>query len=209
MEAMAKLKQSMLTGNIKEVEFYTRAELDKGILWSDILEQNLIPLMDKVGQDFSKGIAFLPELIAAGMAMSKAVAVIKESLGDIEIEPKAIIVLGTVFEDIHDIGKNIVKMSFEAAGFKVIDVGIDVQPEDFVKSCRENQADLIGISSLLSTTMLNLEATIARIRNEEPDVKIMGGGNPITPEFAKKIGADGYAPDGYIAVKKAEKLLGL
>lgn len=206
-DTIAKLEQNFIKGKIKEIEIYIKAELDKGIFWSDILEKTLIPLMDKIGQGFSEGTYFLPELMAAGKVMARAVEVIKESLGDVEIEPKGTIVIGTIFEDLHDIGKNIVIMNFEAAGFKVIDLGIDVVPEEFVKSCRETNADLVGISALLSTTSLNLEAAIKRIREEKLDVKIMVGGNPITPEFAEEIGADGYAPDGYLAVKKARELL--
>jgi len=118
-----------------------------------------------------------------------------------------IIVLGTIFGDVHDIGKNIVKMNLEGAGFKVIDLGTDVRPEVFIKACRENRADLVGISALLSSTMLNMETAIKRIR-EEVKVKILVGGAPLTEEFAAKFGADGYAPDGYLAVRRAKELLG-
>lgn len=202
-------KQSMLRGNIKEIEQYTHGELDKGVPWMDILEKTLIPIMDEIGQGFSNGSLFLPELMAAGMAMSKAVEVIKERLGDRKLEPKGTMVLGTIYDDVHDIGKNIVKMNFEAAGFRVIDLGIDVQPERFIKASRESKADLIGISALLTATMLNLGPAIRQIREEVPGSKIMVGGNPVTAEFAGKIGADGYAPDGYLAVKRGKELLGL
>jgi len=207
MGTIEELEQSILSGNIKEVERYTQAELEKGIFWSDIFENTLSPLMDKIGQGFSAGTYFLPELIAAGMAVTGAVKAIKESLGDIEIETKGTIVMGTIFKDIHDIGKNIVILNLEGAGFKVVDLGIDVQPDKFVRSYRDNHADLIGISALLSTTMVNLEPAIKQIRAEEPNAKIMVGGNPITPEFANNIGADGYASDGYQAVLKAKELL--
>lgn len=209
MEIIEKLEQSILKGNPKEVALYTKAELEKGIFWSDIFENTLIPLMDRIGQGFSEGTYFLPELIVTGNAVSGALEVIKESLGEIEIESKGTIVMGTVFGDIHDIGKNIVIMNLEAAGFEVIDIGVSVEPEEFVKSCRENEADLVGISALLTTTMLNMETTIKLIREEVPGTKIMVGGNPITPEFAKKIGADGYAPDGYQAVLKTRELLNI
>lgn len=209
MGTIEELEQSILNGNIQEVALYTKAELEKGIFWSDIFENTLSPLMEKIGQGFSEGTYFLPELIATGIAVAGAVEVIKDSLGDIEIESKGTIVMGTIFEDIHDIGKNIVTLNLEAAGFKVVDLGIDVQPKEFVKSCRDNKADLIGISALLSTTMVNLEPALKQIREEEPNVKIMVGGNPITSGFAKKIGADGYATDGYQAVLKARELLNI
>ncbi|MBW1997824.1 MAG: cobalamin-dependent protein [Deltaproteobacteria bacterium] len=209
MGAYEKLKQSMLEGNIQEIEQYVREELGRSAPWMDILEKDLIPLMDEIGREFSNGSIFLPELMAAGITMSRAVEFIQKSLGDPRIEPKATMVLGTIYEDVHDIGKNIVRMNFEIAGFKVIDLGIDVQPERFIKSSRENRADLVGISALLTATMLNLEPAIRKIREENPDVKIMVGGNPVTAQFAEKIGADGYAPDGYLAVKRAKELLGL
>lgn len=203
------LEQSILSGNIKAVEQYTKVQLKKGIFWSEIFENTLSPLMDRIGQGFSEGTYFLPELIATGMAVTGAVEAIRESLGDIEIELKGTIVMGTIFKDIHDIGKNIVILNLEGAGFKVVDLGIDVQPDKFVQSYRDNNADLVGISALLSTTMVNLEPAMKHIRAEEPDAKIMVGGNPITPEFARKIGADGYAPDGYQAVLKARELLNI
>jgi 5-methyltetrahydrofolate--homocysteine methyltransferase len=209
MGPIEELLQSILKGNITAVEQYTKTELEKGIFWSDIFENTLSPLMDKIGQEFSEGTCFLPELIATGDAVSRAVEAIRESLGDIEIESKGTIVMGTIFEDIHDIGKNIVIMNLEGAGFKVVDLGIDVRPDQFVKSCRENKADLVGISALLSTTMVNLAPAIKQIHQEAPGVKILVGGNPITPGFAKKIEADGYAPDGYQAVLKAKELLNI
>lgn len=209
MGTIEKLQQSILKGNTKAVEQYTKAELEKGIFWSDIFEKTLSPIMDRIGQGFSKGTCFLPELIATGDAVSRAVEVIRESLGDTEIESKGTIVMGTIFKDIHDIGKNIVILNLEGAGFKVLDLGIDVQPDQFVKGCLDNNAELVGISALLSTTMVNLEPAIKQIHQEAPGVKIMVGGNPVTPEFAKKIEADGYAADGYQAVLKARELLNI
>lgn len=209
MGTIEELQQSILKGNTTAAEQYTKAELEKGTFWSDIFESTLSPLMDKIGQGFSEGTYFLPELIATGDAVSRAVEAIRESLGDIELESKGTIVMGTIFEDIHDIGKNIVIMNLEGAGFKVVDLGIDVQPDLFVKACWYNKADLVGISALLSTTMVNLESAINQIHQEAPGIKIMVGGNPITPEFAKKIAADGYAPDGYQAVLKARELLNI
>ena len=206
---MAKLKESIFQSNLDDAEKYTKEELDRGTLWSEIVETALMPAIDKIGQDFSEGIVFLPELMSAGMAMSKAIEVIKENLIGMEMETKKTIVLGTVFDDLHDIGKNIVKMNFELSGFKVIDLGIDVPAEEFSKACTENKADIVGISTLLSTTMPNVAPTIKQIRKANPSVKIMIGGNPITPDFAEEAGADGYAPDAYLAVKKAEELLGM
>jgi 5-methyltetrahydrofolate--homocysteine methyltransferase len=120
---------------------------------------------------------------------------------------KGVFVIGTIFGDVHEIGKNIVKICLEGAGFRVVDLGTDVPPESFAQACRENKADLVGISALLSSTMLNIEQAIKVIRKENPKVKIMVGGAPLTEEFARKLGADGYAPDAYLGTQKAKELL--
>jgi 5-methyltetrahydrofolate--homocysteine methyltransferase len=209
MENLELIRECIFRGDRDGAIQYTKSELDKNTPWSDILEKAMIPAMDQIGEEFSKGNAYLPELIAAGDAMTKAFQAIKEKHGGSEIKQRGTVVIGTIFEDVHDIGKNIVKMNFEGAGFRVIDLGTDVKPEQFVEACRKNSADLVGISSLLSTTMLNIERAIEEIRESGLKVKIMVGGNPVTEEFAAKIGADGYAPDGYQAVQKAKRLLNI
>jgi 5-methyltetrahydrofolate--homocysteine methyltransferase len=203
-----KIMESILNGNGEEAIKYTKMEMDKGTSWSMVLEKAMIPAMEKIGADFSKGTAFLPELIAAGYAMSKAVEVFKSRMADPGKGQIGTVVMGTIFGDVHDIGKNIVKICLEGAGFRVIDLGTDVQPEAFIEACRKNKADLVGISALLSSTMLNMETAIKRIREEKLPVKIMIGGAPLTEEFAAKFGADGYAPDAYLAARKAKELLG-
>jgi 5-methyltetrahydrofolate--homocysteine methyltransferase len=209
MKNLELIRECIFKGDRDGAIQYTISELDKNTPWSDILERAMIPAMDQIGEEFSRGNLYLPELIAAGDAMTKAFQVIKERHGGSEFKQRGTVVMGTIFEDVHDIGKNIVKMNFEGAGFKVVDLGIDVKPEQFVEACRENRADLVGISSLLSTTMLNIGRAIEEIRESGLKVKIMVGGNPVTEEFAAKIGADGYAPDGYQAVQKAKKLLNI
>lgn len=209
MENLEMIRECIFKGDRDGAAQYTQSELDKNTPWSDILEKAMIPAMDQIGEEFSRGNAYLPELIAAGDAMTKAFMAIKERHGGSEIKQRGTVVMGTIFEDVHDIGKNIVRMNFEGAGFRVVDLGTDVKPEQFVEACRENSADLVGISSLLSTTMLNIERAIEEIRESGLKVMIMVGGNPVTEEFAAKIGADGYAPDGYQAVQKAKKLLNI
>lgn len=207
MELIQKIRESILTGQQEQAVMHTRTALEEGIPPAQILSKAMITAMDEIGSNFSKGIAYLPELIAAGNAMSKAVDVMREKMVWAGIEPIGTIVLGTIFEDVHDIGKNIVKMNFEGAGFRVVDLGVDVQPEQFIKACKENGAVLVGISALLSTTMLNVKPAIKQIRDENLGIKIMVGGSPFTEEFAERIGADGYAPDAYKAVRNAKKLL--
>ncbi len=206
-ELLEMVEKSIYSGRAKEATKYTRQQIESGVPWREILNRAMLPALDRVGREYSEGTAFLPEMIAAGMAMTAAVEVIKGHLGGENFRSKGTIVLGTVFDDVHDIGKNIVKLNLEGAGYKVIDLGIDVQPDVFIGSCRDAAADIVGISCLLSTTMANLEKTVAAIRDSDVEIKIMVGGNPVTAEFARRIGADGYAPDGHLAVKKADELV--
>ncbi len=208
MDELGRIRESILTGNSDDAVKFTKMEIAKGTSWPDILQKALIPAMDQIGQEFSDGKAYLPELIAAGYAMSKTVEAVKLQMPSTDLGKMGTMVMGTVFGDVHDIGKNVVKMNMEGAGFKVIDLGNDVQPEAFVAACRENKAELVGISALLSSTMLNMETVIRKIREQKLPVKILVGGAPLTEEFAAKFGADGYAPDGYLAVRKAKELLG-
>ena len=208
MTTLAALQESIHSGNSRESVKFTKMELDKGTPWDEILKKAMLPAMNQVGEEFSKGTAYLPELIAAGNAMTKCVEVIKTNIPSMGMGDKGVFVIGTVFGDVHDIGKNIVKICLEGVGFRVVDLGTDVPPELFAKACRENKADLAGISALLSSTMLNIEQAVKAIRRENPHVKIMVGGAPLNEEFARNLGADGFAPDGYLAAKKAEELLG-
>jgi 5-methyltetrahydrofolate--homocysteine methyltransferase len=183
-------------------------ELEKGTPWSEILLKSMLPALDQVGDEFSKGTAFLPELIAAGHAMTKAMEVMKAGVPAAGLGNQGVFVIGTIFGDVHDIGKNIVKICLEGAGFRVVDLGTDVHPESFAQACRENKADLVGISALLSSTMLNIEQAVKAVRKENPQVRVMVGGAPVTEEYARRLGADAYAPDAYLAAQKAKELLG-
>ncbi|MBP1715563.1 MAG: corrinoid methyltransferase [Deltaproteobacteria bacterium] len=208
MSTLAALRESIHSGNSRESVKFTKMELDKGTRWDEILNKAMLPALNQVGEEFSRGTAYLPELIAAGNAMTKSIEVIKANIPSVGLGYKGVFVIGTVFGDVHDIGKNIVKICLEGAGFRVVDLGTDVPPETFAQACRENQAELAGISALLSSTMLNIEQAVKAIRRENPHVKIMVGGAPLNEEFARNLGADGFAPDGYLAAKKAEELLG-
>ena len=207
MSSLAAIRESIYSGNSKDSVKYTKMELEKGTPWGEILQKAMLPAMNQVGEEFSKGSAFLPELIATGNAMSKSVEVVRAGVPSMGTGEKGVFVIGTIFGDVHEIGKNIVKICLEGAGFRVVDLGTDVPPESFAQACRENKADLVGISALLSSTMLNIEQAIKVIRKENPKVKIMVGGAPLTEEFARKLGADGYAPDAYLGTQKAKELL--
>ena len=208
MSSLEALRESIYMGNSKASIKYTQMELEKGTPWGEILQKSMLPALNQVGDEFSKGTAFLPELIAAGHAMSKAVEAIKAGVPGLGLGDKGVFVIGTIFGDVHDIGKNIVKICLEGAGFRVVDLGTDVHPETFAQACRENKADLVGISALLSSTMLNIEQAIRAVRKESPKVRILVGGAPLTEEYARKLGADGFAPDAYLAAQKAKELVG-
>jgi 5-methyltetrahydrofolate--homocysteine methyltransferase len=208
MSGLADIRESIYQGNSKDSVKYTKMALEKGTPWGEVLQKAMLPALNQVGDEFSKGTAFLPELIAAGHAMTKSVEVIKANIPGIGLGDKGVFVIGTIFGDVHDIGKNIVKICLEGAGFQVIDLGTDVHPESFAQACRENKADLVGISALLSSTMLNIEHAIKAVRKENPKVRIMVGGAPLNEEYARRLGADAYAPDAYLAAQKAKELVG-
>jgi 5-methyltetrahydrofolate--homocysteine methyltransferase len=207
MSNLAAIRESIYSGNSRESMKFTKMELEEGTAWGEILKKAMLPAMNRVGEEFSKGTAYLPELIAAGNAMTKSIEVIKANIPSVGLGDKGVFVIGTVLGDVHDIGKNIVKICLEGAGFRVVDLGTDVAPEAFAQACRENKAHLVGISALLSSTMLNIEQAVKAIRGENPGVKVMVGGAPLTEEIAREMGADGFAPDAYLAAKKAEELL--
>ena len=208
MSYLGNIRESIYKGSSRDSVKHTKMELEKGTPWSEILLKSMLPALDQVGDEFSKGTAFLPELIAAGHAMTKAMEVIKASFPAAGLGNQGVFVIGTIFGDVHDIGKNIVKICLEGAGFRVVDLGTDVHPESFAQACRENKAELVGISALLSSTMLNIEQAIKAVRKENPQVRVMVGGAPVTEEYARRLGADAYAPDAYLAAQKAKELLG-
>jgi len=168
----------------------------------------MVSAMGEVGRLFEEGEYFVPEMLIAARAMKTGMEILKPELVDADIKPAGTVIAGTVKGDLHDIGKNLVCMMLEGAGFQVIDLGSDVSPEAFVNAVKEHHPDFLAMSALLTTTMPNMQNTIealeaAGVRN---DVKVLIGGAPITDSYAEKIGADGYAPDASRAVKLAQSL---
>ena len=184
-----------------------QAELEHGTDITTILNEGLIAAMDEVGKLYSQGIFFVPEMLMAAEAMKRGVSLLQPHLTSTGAEPKGTIVLGTVKGDQHDIGKNLVAMMLECSGFKVIDLGVDVDTAKFLAAARNSNADIVAMSALLSTTMSAMEGTISKIRTEGNNLKTMVGGAPLTQAFADKIGADGYSPDAPGAVVLARKLV--
>lgn len=180
--------------------------IEAGVDSEVILNEGLIGAMDEVGKLFSEGELFVPEMLMAANAMKAGMQVIKPYLkGD--DGGRGLVVIGTVEGDLHDIGKNLVSMMMESAGFEVIDLGIDVPAEKFINTARDNKANIICLSALLTTTMTTMGETVEAIRNSDLNVKTMVGGAPVTQEFANEIGADGFSEDAGEAVILARTLI--
>jgi len=205
-----KFAQALFKGSVEEVKKLTQELLDGGEKAENILNQGLIKAMDQVGVKFKNCEIYIPEVLIAARAMHAGLAVLKPVLAKSGPSAAAKIVLGTVKGDLHDIGKNLVGMMLEGAGFEVVDVGIDVPAEKFVQAAKEQGAKVIGMSALLTTTMMQMKATVEMVKAAGlAKVKIMVGGAPVTQEFAKQIRADGYAADAASAVEKVKELLGM
>ena len=203
------LYEGILDGDMGAVPSQVQAALDAGIPPNVILNDGMIAAMAEVGQLFEEGEFFVPEMLISARAMQAGLAVLKPHLVASGIEPIGKIVVGTVQGDMHDIGKNLVTMMLEGAGFEVIDLGVDVKPEHFIQAIQENKPQVVAMSALLTTTMPKMGITIDAIREAGvlDSVKIMVGGAPVTAEFAKKIGANGYAADASQAATLAKSFL--
>jgi len=169
--------------------------LADGIAPDDVLSKGLVVGMGRVGQKFSENKVFVPDLLMAAKAMSAGMAHLKPYFESGQAHHKGVFVIGTVQGDLHDIGKNLVAMVVEGGGWKVIDLGVDVSPEKFLSAVQENPGAAVGLSALLTTTMVNMEKTVKLVKETVPGTKVIVGGAPLTAEFANKIGADGYSPD--------------
>ena len=192
---MDQLREFVITGNDSETVERTKALLEEGIEAEAIMKQALIPAMDEVGDLFQKGEYFLPEMMVAARAMQQGLEVLRPKLVDEGIDPLGKVVMGTVKGDLHDIGKNMVIMALEGAGFEVIDLGIDVPPMKSVEAVNEHKPQVLGISALLTTTMAAMKDTVDAMKAAGLDVKIMIGGAPVSQEYADEIGADFYGVD--------------
>jgi 5-methyltetrahydrofolate--homocysteine methyltransferase len=208
-ELMTNLGETLLAGNVEEIKGLTEEALRSGASPQDILEEGLRPAMESLGDRFSRGEAYLPELLVAADTMKASMEILQPAIVRGGVPPKATMLLGTVEGDIHDIGKNLVKMMFEGAGFRVIDLDINVKAEKFLEAYHKENPDLVGLSALLTTTIGEMEKVIQAIREFDPNAKFIVGGAPITQEFADRVGADGYAPDAGGAVKVGNRIIGL
>ncbi|KPK94971.1 MAG: methyltransferase [Anaerolineae bacterium SM23_ 63] len=181
-----------------------------GLTPADILQEGLISAMTEVGRRFEAGDYYVPEMLIAARAMKGGLTILKPLLAASDVQPLGKIVLGTVKGDLHDIGKNLVSMMLEGAGFEIVDLGVDIPPDKFVEAIRSGGIDVLGMSALLTTTMPLMKATIdalvdAQLRDQ---VKVIIGGAPVTQSYADDIGADGYAPDASRAASLTKSLVG-
>ncbi len=209
MSQLSAITETLIAGDGELLQQMVREALAGGVSASAILNDGLIAGMDIVGEKMESGDMFIPEVLMAAQAMGESVEVLKPLLADGESSKVGKVVLGTVKGDLHDIGKNLVKMMMESAGFETIDLGVDISPEDFVKAIVENQPDIVGLSALLTTTMPMMKRSIETIEESglRKNLKIIVGGAPVNQAFADEIGADGYAPDAGSASKLAKNLL--
>ena len=205
--AVKDIFEAVLAFNKAAVADGVKAELKAGNEIDEILNQGLIGAMDEVGKKFSDGELYVPEMLQAAQAMKAGLEVLKPHLSSESATSKGIIVIGTVKGDLHDIGKNLVAMMMEGAGFDVVDLGVDIDADKFVKAAVEHNAGVVAISALLTTTMPAMEATVIAIKEAEIVAKAIIGGAPVTEAYADQIGADGYSDDAPGAVELARQLM--
>ncbi|MBT6884576.1 MAG: corrinoid protein [Rhodospirillaceae bacterium] len=183
--------------------------LEQGETATDILDEGLIPPMGEIGDLFAAGELFVPEMLLAARAMKAGLEVVRPILTKTQSKPKGVVVLATVFGDLHDIGKNLVGMMLEGAGFKVVDLGVNTKAEEIITTAREVKADVIGLSALLTTTMPFMKLIIEEIKREGLDIPVIIGGAPVSQDFANNVGANGYGDNAPIAVDICKELVGM
>ena len=206
---LKELSEVLFRGDVSKVKELTKMALQEDLEPKEILEQGLIKGMKVVGIKFKNNEIFLPEVLLASRAMYGGMELLQPELIKSGVKAVGKVIIGTAKGDLHDIGKNLVAMMLRGGGFEVIDLGIDVTPEKYLKAFHEHQPDILGISALLTTTMIGMRDVITILKKAglKSKIKVMVGGAPVTQEFADEIGAEGYAPDAASAVDKARELL--
>jgi 5-methyltetrahydrofolate--homocysteine methyltransferase len=209
-DILTQLYDRTLVGDKPAVVELTQQGLDAGLEPETMLFEALIPALEEVGARFERGDFFVPEMLIAGRAMTGALDLLRPLLAQTGAQTVGTFLMGTVKGDVHDIGKNLVDIMLEGAGFKVIDLGVQVAPEKFVEAIEEHEPDVVGFSAFLTTTMPMFKANIEAIEKAglRDRVAIMVGGAPVTQEYADMVGADAYAPDAATATRRAKELLG-
>lgn len=208
MADLQELANFVINGKANEAKEAVATALEEGVPVQDILDNGLIAGMNVVGEKFKNNEFYVPEVLIAARAMKWGMEVLEPKLKDAGVKPIASIALGTVKGDLHDIGKNLVGMMLQGAGFNVMDLGIDVPPDKFVEAARDQGCQLVGLSALLTTTMPQMKNVVEALKEAGVQAKVVIGGAPVTQNYADEIGADGYAPDAATAVDVCKKLIG-
>ena len=206
MSVLEQISENLMKGKANEVKDLVQQALDADTNPAAILNEGLLSGMGIIGERFKNNEVYVPEVLIAARAMKAGMEILQPKLASAGVQPVGTAVVGTVKGDLHDIGKNLVCMMLEGAGFKVVDIGIDVAPEKFVEAATENGAGVIGVSALLTTTMTNMKAVVEAVKGSSLAgvTKVMVGGAPVTQAFCDEIGADGYAPDAASAADLAK-----
>jgi len=209
-ETYGKMAELVIAGKGEELNGMVKQALDQGKAAKEIVESGLLPGMDVVGKRMKTGEMFIPEVLLSARTMQAALNILKPFLAEGDVVSAGTVVIGTVEGDLHDIGKNLVAMLLEGAGFKVINLGTGIKPQAFVDAVKEHKPDIVGMSALLTTTMPKMVETIHALQEAglRDQVKIMAGGAPVTQDFVEKIGGDGYGANAAAAVEKAKGMLG-
>jgi 5-methyltetrahydrofolate--homocysteine methyltransferase len=208
-ESLKNVYNAVVEGAMQETSQKVQAALDEGAEPEEILNDGLIGAMNEVGRQFETGQVYVPEMLIAAKSMKYGLELLRPHLVEADVQPLGRVVIATVQGDLHDIGKNLVSMMLEGAGFEVIDLGVDVKPEEMIAAVKEHQPDLVALSALLTTTMENMRTVMtmleeAGVRNE---LQVMVGGAPVTQNFADEIGAEGFSVDASQAAKLAKKMV--
>ena len=209
-DTLQRIRDAVITRQRKEIQGLVAAAIEEGIDPNSIIDQGLVAAMDVVGKQFSDSDIFVPEMLVSALTMKLGLDSVKPLLKSEESQPKGTIIMGTVKGDIHDIGKNIVIMMLEGAGFEVVDLGVDLTVEKLIGQIEAIRPDLLGLSALLTTTMPEMERVLQELEAKgfRDKLKVMVGGAPVTESFSEKIGADGYGADAAEAVQLARRLIG-
>jgi 5-methyltetrahydrofolate--homocysteine methyltransferase len=201
-----KMQDALMAGRKAEVEALVDQAVAAGMSARQILNEGLIIGMEKLGVLFKANEVFIPEVLVAARAMNAGLAKLEPLLIKEKVEPKGLVVIGTVKGDLHDIGKNLVAMMLKGAGYKIVDLGADVSAEKFVAAARDNKADVVALSALLTTTMVQMKGVVQALKDAGLPMPVVVGGAPLTQDYANQIGARGYAPDAASAVDIVTRL---
>ncbi len=204
-----RIPELLIEGNVEEIKKFTQQALREGLQAHDILTKGLFPGMDIVGQRFKNCEMFIPEVLLSAKTMHAAMEILRPLFKETDTSTTGTVLIGTVEGDLHDIGKNLVAMMLEGAGFRVVDLGINIKPQIFVEAIREHKPNILGLSALLTTTMPKMKETMTALHRAgfRDQIKVIIGGAPVTQVFADSIGADGYGADAVSGIELARRLM--